>query len=441
VEYGDATLVEEVGEEVASLLKAAQSQGGQLVHPGVLFKVGSAMEEHAELGAMATLVTDPVDVANALRRDGRITDTERDDGVDYLQRTGSTARCDVISGAPLFVDGLALQYLQQAKLLQRLINSEHVISIHQSTVDEWRALLATEPKTEEMKAALDDIRLVLREGLISGKVQFLTQSRRQRGQLNEIALLPVMDLLEDISPVEAAVVDDRMFADNSLLTDSNGITVPLLSSLDLLDTLVTRGTMRADEYRDSLHTLRGRCFFCIPIPPVDLLLYIEGTSVHDGQIRETAELRGIREYLARLHSTDVLCTQSDLEYLDSIWNCGTYVIAKLWANETMPFAETVAKADWIVDNVIPNIELAMRFALDGPERIRQVAAARCGANLLGISNNAERRQAQANWFEDSCLAGLLPANSDVLEEIATQAADTLVRRTREIAIEIERKDS
>lgn len=440
VESGDASLVEEVGEEAASLLKAAQNQGGQLVHPGVLFRVGSAMEEHAELGAMETLVTDPVDVTNALWRDGRITESERDDGLDYLQRTGSTARCDVVSGAPLFLDGLALQYLQQAKLLQRLINSEHVISIHQSTVDEWRALLATEPKTEEMRAALDDIRLVLREGLISGKVQFLTQSRRQRGQLNEIALLPVMDLLEDISPVEAAVVDDRMFADNSLLTDSNGITVPLLSSLDLLDTLVTRGTMRADEYREALHTLRGRCFFCIPVRPVDLLLYIEGTSVHDGQIRETAELRGMREYLARLHSTDVLCTQSDLEYLDSIWNCGTYVIAKLWANETMPFSETVAKADWIVDHVIPNIELAMRFALDGPERIRQVAAARCGANLLGISNNAERRQAQANWFEDSCLAGLLPANSDVLEEIATQAADTLVRRTREIAIEIERKD-
>lgn len=433
-EHGDASLVEEVGEEAASLLKAAQNQGGQLVHPGVLFKVGSAMEEHAELGAMATFVTDPVDVANALLREGRITHTKCDVGIEYLQRTGSTARCDVIAGAPLFVDGLALQYLQQAKLLQPLINSEHVISIHQSTVDEWRALLATEPQTEEMKAALDDIRLVLRDGLISGKVQFLTQSRRQRGQLNETALLPVMDLLEDISPVEAAVVDDRMFADNSSLTDSNGISVPLLSSLDLLDTLVTRGTMSADDYRDALHTLRGRCFFCIPISPVDLLFYIEGTSVHDGQVREAVELRGIREYLARLHSTDVLCTQSDLEYLDSIWNCGTYVIAKLWANETMPLAETVAKADWIVANVIPNIELTMRFALDGPERIRQVAAAKAGVNLLGISNNAERRQAQAKWFGDSCLASLLPANSDVLEEIAEQAANDLVRRNREIAI-------
>lgn len=440
-ENGDVALIEEVGEEAASLLKAAHNQGGQLVHPGVLFKVGSAMLEHAELGGGAALVTDPIDVANALLQEGRISGPKRDEGIDYLQRTGSTARCGVIVGAPLFIDGLALQYLQQAGLLRPLINSGHAITIHQSTVDEWRALLATEPQTEEMKAALDDIRLVLREGLLSGKVQFLTQSRRQRGQLNETALLPAMDLLEDISPVQAAVVDDRMFAENSLLTDTNGVTVPLLSSLDLLDALVARGTMRADEYRHALHTLRGRCFFCIPIPPGDLLFYIAGTSVYDGQLRETAELRGIREYLARLHSTDVLCTQSDLEFLDSIWNCGTYVIAELWANETMPIPDTVAKADWIILNVIPNIELVMRFALDGPQRISQVAAARCGANLRGICNNAERRRAQAKWFEDSCLVDLLPANTDVLEEIATQAAEALVRRTQEVSIEIERKHS
>lgn len=438
---GDAAILNEVGDEIASLLTAARDQGGQFVHPGALYRASSFMEEHAALGELASLVIDPIDVANALRQDGYVTKRVCDEGVDYLQRTGSIARSAVTDGSPLFIDGLAFQYLQQAKLLQPLINSGHVISIHQSTVDEWQALLATEPQTEEMKTALDDIRLVLREGLISGKVQFLTQSRRQRGQLNEIALLPVMDLLEDISPVEAAAVDDRMFADNSLLTDSNGVTVPLLSSLDLLDTLVVRGTMSAGAYGDALHTLRARCFFCIPISPADLFLFLEGASVVAEQLRETAELRVIREYLARLHSTDVLCTPSDLEYLDALSNCGAFVIAKLWANDAIPIAETIAKADWVATNVIPNIELAMRFALDGLDRISKVAAGQAGANLLGINNNAERRHAQAKWFGDSCLAGYLPANSDVLDEIAAQAADALVRRTQEVALELERKNS
>ena len=438
---GEAPILNEVGDEIASLLKAARDQGGQLVHPGVLFKASSFMEEHAELGELVSLVTDPIDVANALLQNGSITKTLHDEGVDYLLHTGSIARSAVTDGSPLFIDGLAFQYLQQAKLLQPLINSGHAVSIHQNTVDEWQALLATEPQTEEMKAALDGIRLMLREGLMSGKVQFLTQSRRQRGQLNEIALLPVMDLLEDISPVEAAVVDDRMFADNSFLSDSNGVTVPLLSSLDILDALVARGTMSADAYRDALHTLRARCFFCIPIPSADLLRFLEGASVVEEKLRETAELRVIREYLARLHSTDVLCTPSDLEYLDALWNCGTFAIAKLWENDSIPVGETIAKADWVATNVIPCVELSMRFALDGPDRMRQVAAAQGGVILLGISSNTERRQAQAKWTGDSCLADYLPANFDVLDEISAQAADALVRRTQEVVIEFERKNS
>jgi hypothetical protein len=231
-----------------------------------------------------------------------------------------------------------------------------------------------------------------------------------------------------------------MFADNFSLTDSKGINVPLLSSLDLLDTLVIRGLMSASEKRDALHILRERCYFCIPLPPEDLLMQITEARVEDGKVQETAELRGVRENFARLHSTDVLCTQSDLGYQDIIWNTGMYAIAKLWADEAMPVAETVARANWIVTNIIPDVELAMRFAVDGSTRIRQVAAAKAGAYLLGLSSKAERQKAQSQWFEESCLTCFLPGNSDVLDEIATQAADALIRRTQEIAIELARQN-
>jgi tetratricopeptide (TPR) repeat protein len=438
---GDTAILNEVGDEIASLLKAARDQGGQFVHPGVIFKTSSFMEENADIGNLSSLVIDPIDVAYALKQASCITKTMCDEGVDYLQRTGSIARNAVTDGSPLFIDSLAFQYLHQAKLLQPLINSEHVISVHQSTVDEWQALLATEPKTEDLKAALDEIRLVLREGLLSAKIQFLTQSRRHHGLLNGISLLPVMDFFEDISSVEAAVIDDRMFSDKLWLTDSNDVTVPLLSSLDLLDTLIARNTISTETYHDALHTLRASCFFCIPLTPAELLFHLETSDVISESLRETAELRVIREYLARLHSTDVLCTPSDFEYLDSIWNCGIFVIAKLWANQTTPIIETIVKANWVIMNIIPNIELAMRFTPDGYDRISQVAAGQAEANLLGININVERRHAQAKWFEDSCLTVYLPANFDVLDKIAAQAADALVHRTQEVTLELERKNS
>jgi hypothetical protein len=43
-------------------------------------------------------------------------------------------------------------------------------------------------------------------------------------------------------------------------------------------------------------------------------------------------------------------------------------------------------------------------------------------------------------MEETCLARFTPGNFDVLNEIATQAADDLIRRTREIEIELARHD-
>lgn len=37
-----------------------------------------------------------------------------------------------------------------------------------------------------------------------------------------------------------------------------------------------------------------------------------------GISRESAQLRVIREYIARLHSSDFLCALTDLEYMDGL---------------------------------------------------------------------------------------------------------------------------
>jgi hypothetical protein len=438
---GPEHLVNEIGDEAASLLAAARKGNGCFVHPGKLFKVASFMEDEANLGDMALRFVDTVDVACALKAEGVITQVSYEKSIEYLTRTGAFARNAIAPVSALFLDGLSVQYLQQAKLLLPLLNSGHAVSIHKSTVDEWRALLATEPQTAEMTTALNALRLTLRDGLMSGKVRFLTQSRRQRGKLNETAWLPVMDLFEDIALADAAVVDDRMLAANALITDANGHSIPTISSLDLIDALVARKIMSDDARRGALHILRERCFFCIPIYPADLLFYIENAGVEDEVLRETAELRVIREYLFRLHSTDVLCTEGDLEYLGSVWHCGIVVIAQLWANDAVPINVVIAKSNWISENVIPSIELAMRFAVDGPTRIGQVAAAQMGAMLQCHITNPERRHAHAKWLEEARFADFFPANGHVVEEVASQAADDLVRRTREVAIELERKNS
>lgn len=433
-------LTDEVGDEAAVLLAEAQTHAGMFIHPGSLFKVASYMDKEAALGELQARFADPVDVVNALRVEGLITQAEGDDAMTLLQRIGMAARQPVQPSVPLYLDGLAVQYLQQAKLLQPLLNSRHVVYVHKSTVDEWQALLATEPMTDELIQALDALRRTVRAGLMSGKVKFLAESRR-RSELNATTMLPMVDLLDDIAGVDAVVLDDRMLGSNLSLTDAMGKTVPVLSSLDMLGMLVRKGAMTEASQRESLHLLRARCYFCIPIDPDEVSYYLGRASVENGKLQETAQLRVIRQYLARLNATDVLCTATDLSYQDSLWRASSVVIGMLWMDTATSVVDAEAKSDWVVANLLPNPELVMRFTQGEADRIDEVVASQLNVSLMPFGGDAARRKAYARWLERARLFTLLPANSRVLDLAAGQAAELLIRRASEIADEVRSRSS
>jgi hypothetical protein len=437
----DMALMAEVGDEAAVLLKEAEAHEGMFIHPGRLFAVTSYMDRDAALGALEPRLADPLDVVRALREGGVITQASSDEAVEVLQRMGMTSRQVVAPMAPLFLDGLTVQYLQSAKVLEPLLNSGHVVSIHKSTVDEWHALLATEPMTDELTKAIDSIRAAVRTGLMSGKVKFLAQSRKQREELSAITLLPMLDLLEDTTQIEVVVVDDRMFGNSTSLTDSNGRSVPILSSLDLLDVLTKRGRLSDASRREALHLLRSRCFFCIPIDAADLFFFLSQATVENGRLKETAELRTIRQYLARLNSTDVLCTASDLVYQDSLWRTGSLAIRKIWADPAISVADASVKSDWVIASVLPSPELVMRFSPNGEERFAEVLAAQLTGSMMLSSGDNARRSAYALWLDRVQLSPLSPSNSSILDLAVEQLAQLLMQQNSEIASELRSRDS
>lgn len=436
----EAELAGEVGDEAAVLLAEAQIHAGMFIHPGPLFKVTSYMDKEAALGELQERFADPIDVVNALRAEGILTQAEGDAATTTLQRIGMAARQAVQPSVPLYLDGLAVLHLQEAKLLQPLLNSGHAVYVHKSTVDEWQALLATEPMTEELIQALDALRRTVRDGLMSGKVKFLAESRRRR-ELNAITMLPMIDLLDDIAGVDAVVLDDRMLGSNHSLPGAMGKTVPVLSSLDMLGMLVHKGAMTEASHRESLHLLRARCYFCIPIDPGEVSHYLGQSSVEDGKLKETAQLRVIRQYLARLNATDVLCTAADLTYQESLWRASSVVIDMLWTDTATSVVDAETKSDWVVAHLLPNPELITRFTQGKADRIAEVVASQLNVSLMHLGRDAERRKAYAKWLERALLSTLLPANSRVLDLVAEQAADFLIRQASEIANEVRSRSS
>lgn len=432
-------LAAEVGEEEAALLETAKEVNGVCIHGGRLYKVGSFMDEEAELGDFARYLAVPSAIAVTLHDEGRLGTDAYEKAKTYLDNVGGEyTGSSLPPDAPVCLDRVSAQYLSEAGIMIPLINSGRKVLIHPSAAEEWEALVATERHTAIMMEALESMRRSLRNGISSGKVWFLREGRKDDEGRHRFGLaeLPVMDLLEDLRQVDAVCIDERFLNAHPLFTDKKGRSVPLLCSLDIVDLLFERERMGKERFRSAIHTMRQWGFFALPLAEDELFDLLAAREIDDsGGVKESAELRAIRENLARVHSADVLSTDTDLNYLDHLWQVGFEVIRKLWSDESVPQNILEARADWVFDHVIPDCELALRFARDKEDRIEPLAVGRLIAFLLpGIAY--DRRDQYAEWLEKKVVATYVPANSKVI----TQAVAEIVRLTmvssKEVANEL-----
>lgn len=433
----------EVGEEEATLLAAAKLTGGLCIHSGKLYRNGSYMDEEAQLGVFAEYLASPVVVAQALYKESVITDINRDKALRYLEQVspGELTGNDLATGAPVYLDKVSAQYLSEAGILSNLAKSDRKVYVHPSAIEEWQALVDTEPHAEAMVKALEDIRRILKDAMANGKVRFLREGIREGDEVRfGISELLVRDLMEDVSQIDAACIDDRLLNSQHILEDRNGKKVDLLCTLDVIDMLVMRGAVTKDEREDAIHLMREWCLCMLPVDARELFkLLSEKKAGENGYLSESAQLRVIREYIARLHSSDFLCAPSDLEYMDGLWRTGQMVVRQLWADDKTDTVDIIAQADWVVDNIIPEIELALRFAPDGKERMEEIALIRLVSALSPAAIIAERKASYADWLEKKVVAPYLPACSDLIDKAAKQIGDSTMAYSVEMANEIRKR--
>ena len=433
----------EVGEEEATLLAAAKLTGGLCIHSGKLYRNGSYMDEEAQLGVFAECLACPSVVAFALHKGGVITDINRDKALRYLEQVspGEMTGNDLALGAPVYLDRVSAQYLSEAGILNDLAKSNRKVYVHPDAIEEWQALVGTEPHAEAMVKALEDIRRILKEAMAKSKVRFLREGIREGDEVSfGISEFLVRDLMEDVRQIDAACIDDRLLNSQRILEDRNGKKVDLLCSLDVIDMLVARGVVTKAEREAAIHQMREWCLCMLPVDARELFrLLLERRAVVNGKFSESAQLRVIREYIARLHSSDFLCAPSDLEYMDVLWRTGQLVIRQLWADDKSDTVDIIARADWVVDNIIPDIELALRFAPDGKERMEEIALIRLVSALSPAAITAERKASYAGWLERKVVAPYLPACSDLIDKAAKQIGASTMAYSVEMANEIRKR--
>lgn len=439
-EDGPSNLVEEIGVEMGSMLAAAKGCGGVCVHSGRLYRVNSFMEAEAELGEFVGSLSSPAAIARTLHDEARVTSSERDKALGYLDRVchGGAPGAAPAPGAPVFLDRISAQYLSGVQLLERLVASNRKVFVHAEAIEEWQSLVDAEGHAEAMIQVLEGIRQVVREGVANGKVGFLREGGHDEGDEQfGVHGQPMFDLFEDIGGVEAVCIDDRVLNARQFFEDRRGGRVPLLCSLDVVDMLVGLEAATEIERSDALHRMRESCYMALQVMDDELMELLSQVKADgNGLLAESAGLRVIREYLARLHASDFLCSESDIEYMDELWRTGQRVVRRIWADDKSSVVDVVARADWVIDHVIPDVELALRFAPNGRERMEDLAVGRLFASLLPAAVPEGREESYSKWLENKMIVPHLPASKEVVRKACKQVSLWAMQRSVEIANEI-----
>ena len=141
-----AGLLAEVGEDLAGMLLAASADGGIVVRPAPLHKVGSLMETLADVGAFEAQLTDTRQVLAYAKAEALLKSELAEGATLYIMAAdaGLPGAVPVETGRNIYLDDLAVSYLEYTQVLEPFCRKHGRVFIPSSLENEINALIAHE---------------------------------------------------------------------------------------------------------------------------------------------------------------------------------------------------------------------------------------------------------------------------------------------------------
>jgi hypothetical protein len=422
-----AWLVDEVGRDLAQLLEAARASGGRVVHPYPLYQLRTFGEGEANIREYAEYLVSTIAFTEMLHTRGLIDGTTYTRTLQFLrtqdQDLNPTVNLTFLE-RPLYIDDLALGFLQEAGSLQVVCRHRLSLFVHPSTRTEQSALIEAQIEGDRLAEMLDELRLILRDAIESGKASFLPRhhvpgEETAIGWIHEVApaLAP---FFRDASACDAVCIDDRHMNRGLTFTDEAGHTLPLVCVLDLLAYLEEQRVIGAGEKQEAFHKLRQAGYTLVPVPPDELERYLRQARLdQDGEVLESAELRIIRQALMRIRSLDMVELPTEARFLEKLQLGCLIVIRHLWADEAIPVERAAMLSDWVWRHVVPSPLDWARNSVDPlrPDDMPEAFARLLAWLLQPMSMAFDRYEMFRQWVEEEILEPLLPANADLVERL------------------------
>ena len=126
--------------------------------------------------------------------------------------------------------------------------------------------------------------------------------------------------------------------------------MPVFSTLDLIDALVTTGSITAEEGLEHRTRLRQAGYIFVPVSEDELAHHLNDSPVENGRVSETTELKAIRENILHVRMGTWLQLPKEAHWLAELQNTFVQVLKDMWKTDT-DVSDVQARSDWIIAQI------------------------------------------------------------------------------------------
>ena len=426
-------LIEETGSEIATLLHMAEQEGGMVVSVLPLRRPGS-LKELAKLGPYDCLVLTTVDVCKVLYEEGGIDTDDYQRATQILTARGQVARCNheiVVRDGPLYIDEIALSYLQDTNVLRAVTDAIPCVLIHPEAAKRAHALIEESDHGEQIQRWIERIRINLRDAISVGAVTLLprTADHAELSQPGGLGWRSVTSLYLSRASCNAICIDDRAINRHTYIDDGAGKSVPVVCVADVLRYLRSLGNISVKEHWIGRHKMRRGGLAYFPIDSEELSHWLWSARVEDSTVIESAELRVLRQSAADLAISSFLTEDERTTLSANLVSACKATVERIWTDRSVSVDRATALSNWLWHKlVMATIHEFSRVEKDSPrDSIGDAIAKRLAVFLLPVPIQSEkRRNLFASWLEQSVLSRLSPANATVIEQAIAIVCDAIV---------------
>ena len=353
----NSDLSAQVGDELASLIAEAEKNREDndsqrvVVRSSPVARLSSLMQEEADLTAHAAVMSSCLAVVEKLRQRGQITAQENQRAHAFLKLHEKPwpGQPEIVDGAALYLDELAITYLLHLGMLGKLKGAGLRAIASPREVSEADALIAYESISEKVKGAIERIRSAVNARIQSRNVKVGRHRNVDNSGRRSISEHPTVGVIALAHDCDAIISDDRFLNQHANGCDGSAQAL-IFTTLDLLDFLVTTSAISDDERLEHRTLLRRAGYSLVPVSEDELSRHLNASTVEDYKVIETAELKAIRENILRVRMSDWLQLPEEAPWLDTILKTFIRVLKGLWKDGT-EISTATARSNWIADQI------------------------------------------------------------------------------------------